>query len=67
MEQTKSIEMNEPMVKMDEILYVIKWKVRKTGITGQGTGTFPYEEAKRYADEMNKEDTYLYHWSEKEK
>ena len=36
--------------------YVIHWVSLKTGATGHGTASYPYEEAKRYADAMNEKD-----------
>lgn len=31
----------------------VAWRAPRTGATGHGTGTFPYAEAKRYAETLN--------------
>lgn len=46
-------------------MYWIAWRAERTGATGHGTGVFPYEEAKRYAEANNKQDTVdVHHWPE---
>ena len=50
-----------------EQLYRIHWRSLVTGATGQGTAAFPYHEAQRYADELNRlvnADIHLHHWVE---
>ena len=47
-------------------MYWIAWRAERTGATGHGSGIFPYEEAKRYADALNEQDrdVEVHHWAE---
>ena len=52
------------MVYADGDAYRVHWKSILTGATGCGTGSFPRDEAQRYADELNQNIVGLVHWIE---
>lgn len=44
-------------------MYVIAWKSKITGKTGQGTAKFSKAEADRIVEEANRQYPDLYHWA----
>ena len=51
---------------MDEQLYRIHWKAKRTGCGGKGTRGFPLKVAQRLSDELNEQDKdfEIVHWIE---
>ena len=69
--QTKAVEEGNtpsaPNTGYSGELYYVCWLAIATGKTGRGTCSFPREEAKRYADELNMKNAGLtYHWIQRE-